>query len=169
MGVAVDSGFLPAASPEGRVLGIDFGKRRIGMAVSDPTGRIAQGLDTIETPGLTHTIEAVEAIAGRYAVRQIVIGLPVNMDGTEGEMARQVIQFAGLLRARLACEVRTWDERLTSSAAQRALADMGYALKGNKHQVDRIAATMLLQNYLDHVRHTRLTSESGPAEEACPD
>ena len=138
---------------EGRVLGVDFGEKRIGLAVSDSMGLIAQGLETKETNHMDKTINMIVAEADVYQVKKIVVGLPVNMDGTTGEMAQRVNGFVDQLRERVTCTVHTWDERLTSAAAERAMVDMGYKARGNKKKIDRIAATLLLQSYLDHQRH----------------
>ena len=138
---------------EGRVLGIDFGEKRIGLAVSDSMGLIAQGLETKETSHMDQSLHMIVAEVEAYQVKQVVVGLPVNMDGTSGEMAQRVSVFVDQLRERVPCTVHTWDERLTSAAAERAMADMGYTTKGNKNKIDRIAATLLLQSYLDHQRH----------------
>lgn len=140
---------------EGRVLGVDFGEKRIGLAVSDSMGLIAQGLETKETNHMDKTINMIVAEADAYQVKKIVVGLPVNMDGTTGEMAQRVSGFVDQLRERVTCTVHTWDERLTSAAAERAMVDMGYKARGNKKKIDRIAATLLLQSYLDHQRHVR--------------
>ena len=143
---------MPSQPSHGRVLGIDFGERRVGLAVSDSTGRIAQGLDTLETDSPTETLDALEDLVVRYEVRRIVVGLPMNMDGTEGDITARVREFAGNIEDRVGCDVITWDERLTSAAAQRAMADMGRTVKGRKTEIDRIAATIILQGYLDSLR-----------------
>ena len=149
-GAATESGVRQPAA--GRVLGIDFGERRVGLALSDPGGLIAQGLETIETKSTGESLESIAAIVEAEQVLEIVLGMPVNMDGTTGDMAGKVETFAGRLRERVSCEVRTWDERLTSISAQRAMNEMGMETRGNKGSLDRIAATLLLQNYLDFRR-----------------
>ncbi len=136
----------------GRILGIDFGERRIGLALSDPSGLIAHGLDTMVVKNADGSLDAIVSIAETKQAIEIVLGLPVNMDGTTGEMAEKVEAFADRLRGRVSCEVRTWDERLTSVSAQRAMNEMGMEIRGNKESQDRIAATLLLQSYLDSRR-----------------
>jgi len=143
----------------GRILGIDFGERRIGLALSDPAGLIAQGLETKVSESPEDTLSCIAEIVEAEQVREIVLGLPYNMDGTTGEMAEKVEAFAGLLRDRVSCGIRTWDERLTSVSAQRAMSEMGLNTRKDKGSLDRIAATMLLQNYLDFRR--RATDETG--------
>ncbi|MCY3555458.1 MAG: Holliday junction resolvase RuvX [Gemmatimonadetes bacterium] len=148
--------------PAGRVLAVDYGERRIGLSLSDPAGLIAQGLETIHTAGTDETLASIVDIVEEHQVREIILGLPVHMDGTAGEMAGKVEALADLLRKRVACEVRTWDERLTSVSARRAMHEMGSTARGNKGSLDRIAATLLLQNYLDFRRGSIKEPDSRP-------
>ncbi len=166
-GIPVDPGYAdPAASTgirrvtEGRILGVDFGERRIGLAVSDSAGLIAHGLETKSTRSTGESVEHIAATAEAEQVLEIVLGLPVNMDGTSGRMAEKVEAFAGQLRDRVSCEVHTWDERLTSISARRAMDEMGMEIRGNKGGLDRIAATIMLQNYLDARRRKADERES---------
>ena len=140
--------------PAGRVLAVDYGERRVGLALSDPAGLIAQGLDTLKTAGTDQTLQSIVDIVTAEQVREVILGLPVHMDGTPGEMAGKVEAFAEQLRRRVTCDVRTWDERLTSVSARRAMQEMGSKTRGDKGRMDRIAATLLLQNYLDFRRGT---------------
>lgn len=146
----------------GRVLAVDFGERRVGLALSDPAGLIAQGLETIQTAGTGETLASIVDIVEEKQVRQIILGLPVHMDGTAGEMAGKVEELADQLRKKVSCDVRTWDERLTSVSARRAMQEMGGATRGSKGSLDRIAATLLLQNYLDFRRGTLMEPDSRP-------
>ncbi len=148
--------------PVGRVLAVDYGERRVGLALSDPAGLIAQGLETIQTPGTGETVASIVDIVEEQEVREIILGLPVHMDGTAGEMAGKVEALADQLRKRVACEVRTWDERLTSVSARRAMHEMGSTARGDKGSLDRIAATLLLQNYLDFRRGKATEPDSRP-------
>ena len=166
-GISVDPGYAdPAARAgilpvtEGRILGVDFGERRIGLALSDPVGLIAHGLETKATRSTGESVEHIAATAEAEQVLEIVLGLPVNMDGTTGPMAEKVEAFAGQLRDRVSCDVRTWDERLTSISARRAMGEMGMEIRENKGGLDRIAATIMLQNYLDARRRTADETES---------
>ncbi len=146
----------------GRVLAVDYGERRVGLALSDPAGLIAQGLETIQTPGTGETLASILDIVEGQQVREIILGRPVHMDGTAGEMAGKVEALADQLRKNVSCEVRTWDERLTSVSARRAMHEMGGTTRGNKGGLDRIAATLLLQNYLDFRRATKTEPDSSP-------
>lgn len=154
---------------QGRVIGVDYGARRIGLSVSDPAGRIALALDTIEVNSMTQAVTDLIALSERYGACEIVVGLPINMDGAESEMAKTVLAFVSTLQAQTDTRVKTWDERLTSAAAQRAVTAMGLSLKGNKKQLDRIAATLLLQSYLERQRQPALVSASDSVEEICHD
>lgn len=145
---------------EGRILGIDFGERRVGIALSDPAGLIAHGLETITVKNPEESLDYIVSLTKAERVFEIVLGLPLNMDGTTGEMAEKVEAFAGRLRGEVSCEVMTWDERLTSISAQRAMNEMGLEIRENKGSLDRIAATLLLQNYLDSRRGTAGKSDS---------
>lgn len=151
-----------AQPPAGRVLAVDFGERRVGLALSDPAGLIAQGLETIHTAGTDEALASIVGIVEEQQVRQLILGLPVHMDGTAGEMAGKVEELADQLRKKVSCDVRTWDERLTSVSARRAMHEMGGAARGSKGSLDRIAATLLLQNYLDFRRGTEKEPDSRP-------
>jgi putative Holliday junction resolvase len=143
------------------MLGIDYGEKRMGVAVSDPNGLIAQGLETIEASDPEKALDTIEDLIREYDIQAVVVGLPVNMDGTESDMAKTVQAFAEKIEDRTGCDVITWDERLTSAAAERALTEMGRSTKGRKSEIDRIAATIILQGYLDYIRHTGNTSDAG--------
>ena len=148
--------------PVGRVLAVDYGERRVGLALSDPAGLIAQGLETIQTADTVVSLASIVDIVEEQQVREIILGLPVHMDGTAGEMADKVEALADELRRKVSCDVRTWDERLTSVSARRAMHEMGSTTRGNKGSLDRIAATLLLQNYLDFRRGKATEPDSNP-------
>jgi putative Holliday junction resolvase len=128
----------------GRVLAIDPGERRVGLAVSDPLGITAQGLETFDRRG-GDLLDHVEKLAREYEVERIVVGNPVSMSGREGEGSLRARALAGELHARLALPVELWDERLSSAEAHRVLAGSG----AGKGAVDRVAAVIILQGYLD--------------------
>ncbi len=137
---------------EGRILALDLGARRIGLAVSDPLGLTAQGLPTLERRNLRSDLEALERVAEEKQVGMILVGQPLRLSGQAGAQAEQAEAFAEKLRRRPALaglEVRLWDERLTTAEAQRVLRASGVSLQKRKRAVDRMAAVLLLQNYLD--------------------
>jgi putative Holliday junction resolvase len=143
-----------------RILGVDFGRVRIGIAVSDELGLLAHPVKTI--PASRDAAKQIEEIAREKNVERVVIGLPRHMNGSVGEAAGEVLAFAEKLRKLLPCEVLTWDERLTTMAAHRALRDGGRTTRDSRNVVDQVAAQMILQGYLDGVQSAE---ERGPKEE----
>ena len=136
-----------------RVLGVDLGERRIGLALSDPTATVAQPLSVIDMQReRRQPVEAVADAALAHGVAGIVIGLPRHMDGREGEGAQKARAMAEELRERLGVDVAMWDERLTTVAAHQALRAMGVSGRGRKDKVDKTAAALILQGYLDAER-----------------
>lgn len=132
-----------------RILAVDYGRRRVGLAVSDPLGITAQGLETVEVRSLKSAAAVVAQVAGTQDAGEIVVGLPLNMDGSAGEMAAEAGAFAEEVERRTGLPVRRWDERLTSVAAVRTMREMGVRTKGRKGDVDRMSAVLILQGYLD--------------------
>ena len=132
-----------------RVLGIDHGEARIGLAVSDELGMLAHPLETIHLKERHDPLARIAAICERDRIACIILGLPRNMNGTYGPAAEKVRAFAEKLRAVVACEVKLWDERLTSVAAQRSLHEAGRTIKNSREIIDQVAAQMILQSWLD--------------------
>jgi putative Holliday junction resolvase len=135
-----------------RVLGVDPGSRRIGLALSDEERILATPLKTVTVTAREQGAREVAAEASRHAVSTIVVGLPLRLDGTEGEAARLARWFAERVGVLTKLPVELWDERLTSVAAQRALRSAGVKAKDQRGAVDRVAAALLLQSYLDAQR-----------------
>ena len=136
-----------------RVLAIDFGLRRIGLAVSDALGITAQGLPTLQRTAIRKDIEHIRSVAEEYSVQKVIIGNPVSHAGKATAMSRHVDDFAKKLQGRLECPVELWDERLTSVEANRMLKSAGLSINKRQQAVDRVAAVLLLQNYLDYQAH----------------
>jgi putative Holliday junction resolvase len=134
-----------------RILGIDLGKKRVGLAISDPGGTIALGLETIENTGQKALIEALRDIVSERGVARVVLGLPLNMDASRGPGARDAEAFAARLREAIGPPVVLWDERLSTIAAERALECGNISQRKKKRHVDRMAAQLILQAYLDHL------------------
>lgn len=132
-----------------RVLGVDFGQARIGVAVSDELGMLAHPLETIPAAGQTSALKRIAELAREKDVAQVVIGLPRHMNGDFGASANDVKQFADKLRPLLGCPIVMWDERLSTTAAHRALRDAGQKTKRTRGVVDQVAAQIILQGYLD--------------------
>jgi putative Holliday junction resolvase len=132
-----------------RALGIDLGEARIGLAISDELGMLAHPLETVHVKETPDSVGRVAQIVERDGIGMIILGLPRNMNGTYGPAAEKARAFAEQLRARVPCEVKLWDERLTSVAAQRSLHEVGRNVKNSRAIIDQVAAQMILQGWLD--------------------
>ncbi len=133
-----------------RALGIDLGDARIGIAIADDLGMMAHPLETIVVKSTPDPLARIAEIAAQHKIAVIVLGLPRHMDGSFGPAAEKARAFAEKLRRRIpACEVRLWDERLTSVAAQRALHESGRNVKQSRAVIDQVAAQLILQGWLD--------------------
>lgn len=137
-----------------RVLGLDLGERRIGVAISDPLGITASGVEVIQRAGLDRDLARLSALIGANEVGEVVVGLPRHMNGSMGEAARKAQEFAAMLEARLeemglAPRFTFWDERLSTVAAQRALLEGDMSRAKRKQVVDKVAAAIILRAYLD--------------------
>jgi putative holliday junction resolvase len=133
----------------GRILAVDFGTKRMGLAVSDAVGLTAQGLPSLERTRRHDDLRHIQQLAEDYSVERVLLGHPISQSGEETAMSRQVASFAQKLRERLSCPVDLWDERLTSAEASRMLRSSGIGIEKRRRAVDRVAATLLLQSYLD--------------------
>ncbi|MCD5401635.1 Holliday junction resolvase RuvX [candidate division NPL-UPA2 bacterium] len=132
-----------------RVLGLDVGDKTIGVALSDELGWTAQGLEVIQRKGLSQDIKRIKEVLSEYQVGEIVVGLPKNMKGKEGKQAKRVQEFLEKLKAGVKLPIRTWDERLTTVAAERTLLEGDLSRAKRKRIIDKIAAQVILQGYLD--------------------
>ncbi len=132
-----------------RILGLDVGSKTIGMAVSDPLGITAQGLQTIRRQNKRLDYAQLREVILKYEVTQIVVGYPLRMSGAEGTQAEKMQIFAQDLRKYFRLPVHLWDERLTSSQANRVLRDSEMSIKRRGEVVDRLAAVLILQSWMD--------------------
>lgn len=135
----------------GRIIGLDIGDRRIGISVSDPLGFTAQGVESYTRPDddLAADIAHLVAVFKKYAPYRIVLGMPRNMNGTYGPQAEKIMAFRKVLEEAYPCEYDFFDERLTTASAQRMLISADVSRKKRKQVVDKIAADIILQDYLD--------------------
>jgi len=133
----------------GRILALDLGKKRIGLALSDPLGITAQGLPTLQRTTIRQDLAALDALVREHGVKLILMGHPLNMSGTEGRQAIYTNEFAERLGAYTGIEIRLWDERLTSVEAERVLKQSGISIEKRAKAIDRLAAVILLGSYLD--------------------
>jgi len=132
-----------------RILAIDYGTKRIGLAISDPTGTFASALCTLPAGSWDNMAKDVAARCLEKEVERIIIGFPRRTDGKEGEMAGSIRQFAEKLKEKCGVEVELWDERFTTAAAERVLIEANVRRRDRKEARDRVAAQMILQSYLD--------------------
>jgi putative Holliday junction resolvase len=140
---------VSAENISGRVLGLDVGARRIGVAVSDPLGITAQGLETLQRKNKRHDMAWLYRVIRDYEVKEIVVGLPLRMSGVEGIQAEKIQMFAEQLRKQFGLPVHLWDERLTSAEANRLLRESEMSIEKRGKAVDRMAAVLILQAWME--------------------
>ncbi len=139
-----------------RILALDVGERRIGVALSDALNITAQGLETIKIGKKKDALQEIRDLAKEHGVSKIIIGLPFNMDGTKGTAAGLVEEFVGMLKKETPVPIEMIDERLTTLQGERVLLEADLSRKKRKAVIDKIAAQLILQNYLDlHVQKNR--------------
>ena len=131
-----------------RILAVDYGRRRVGLAVSDEMGFAARGLPTVRADSRSSAVDSVAQVASDVGAAALLVGLPLNMDGSRGPMAEAAEAFAAALSRTTGLPVRLWDERLTTVAARRTIREIGARKRNEKGTVDRMAAVLLLNNYL---------------------
>lgn len=132
-----------------RILGVDHGERRIGLAISDMLGIVAQPLGVLNVTSPAEAVELIRKVTQENAVERIVVGLPLNMDGSEGAQAKAARQFASLLKDELSAPVDMQDERLSTVRAERAMLDADMTRAKRERRRDKMAAQFILQAYLD--------------------
>jgi putative Holliday junction resolvase len=133
----------------GRILALDVGSKRIGVAVSDPLGITAQGLETIQRQNKRRDLEALGRLLQQYEVREIVVGLPLRLSGAEGTQSEKMRRFASGLEAHFGITVHLWDERWTSTEANRLLREAELSIEKRSKAVDRLAAVLILQSWME--------------------
>lgn len=131
-----------------RILGLDIGERRIGVAISDETQTISRNLETITVGTIHDTINRIKDIVIQHKVKEVIVGLPLKMDGSIGPAAKKTINFADKLKKNLSAAVSTFDERLTTKQGETVLLQADMSRKRRKSKIDRIAAQIMLQTYL---------------------
>lgn len=139
-----------------RIMGLDFGSKTVGVAISDPLLITAQGIEIVrrkEENKLRQTLARIEELILEYEVTEIVLGLPKHMNDSEGDRVALTREFAEKLERRTGLPVAFWDERLTTVSADKAMMEAGIRREHRKEHVDRIAATLILQGYLDYKKN----------------
>jgi len=139
----------PGTPGHKRILALDVGAKRIGVAVTDPLGITAQGLDTIERQNKRRDLEALAQLMAKYEVREIVVGLPLRLSGAEGTQSEKMRRFADDLHAWFGVTVHLWDERWTSTEANRLLRETDLSIAKRGKAVDRMAAILILQSWME--------------------
>jgi putative holliday junction resolvase len=144
-----------------RVMGIDLGERRIGLALSDPTGMLASPLRVLERPRkMKRFLEVLADLCREHEVGEIVVGLPLSMDGSVGTKAAEARDFIARLRAHTGLPVVAWDERLSTVAAERALIEAGMRRERRKQVIDKTAAALILAGYLERRRWSESSADA---------
>jgi putative Holliday junction resolvase len=136
-----------------KVLGLDIGEKRIGIAVSDELGYTAQGLRVLNRNSLEADLKVLQEIINETEATEVVVGLPKNMDGSLGESAQKVLSFANKMEEAIAVPVILWDERWTTAEATRLLVEADLSRTKRRKVVDKVAAVLILQGYLDSLDH----------------
>ena len=141
-----------------RIMGLDYGSKTVGVAVSDALLLTAQAVETISRPQetkLRRTLARIEELCRKYEIEKIILGFPKNMNNTIGDRAEKSLEFAEMLKRRTGLPVVMWDERLTTVAAERTLMESGVRREHRKEHIDQIAAVFILQGYLDAESNSR--------------
>jgi putative Holliday junction resolvase len=136
-----------------KILGLDIGEKRIGIAISDELGYTAQGMRVMNRSGLADDLTVLRELIKETEATEVVVGLPKNMDGTLGESAQKVLSFAKKMEEFLSLPVILWDERWTTAEATRLLVDADISRSKRRKVVDKLAAVLILQGYLDSLEH----------------
>ncbi len=142
-----------------RILGLDVGSKRIGIALSDELGLTAQGIETLSCRTSEKDVERILELSAEYGVQEIVVGMPFNMSGTEGPQVHRVREFIEQIHRRVDIPIREWDERLSTAAAERTLLEADMSRSKRRKVIDKLAAVIILQGYLDN-RNFREISKS---------
>ena len=135
-------------------MGLDVGTRTIGMAISDELGLTAQGFKTLRRKSMEDDFREIAAIMNQFEISKVVVGLPKNMNGTLGSQAETVLKWVEILKDRIQVPVVTWDERLSTVGASRVLLEADLSRRKRKKVIDKLAAVLILQGYLDQSRRT---------------
>lgn len=128
---------------------MDVGEKNIGLAISDKLGLIAQGLPSLRRQTKNEDFSAIAGILKEHQITEIVVGMPINLDGSLGKKAQEIAAFLEDLKKRISLPIKVWDERFTSVQAERILLEADLSRKKRKRKIDQLAAQLILQNYLD--------------------
>ncbi len=154
---------MPRSTAHGQILALDVGDRRIGVAISNETRTMAVPHAVVERQNREDDLNRLCDMVRETEAKMLVVGLPLNMDGTEGPKAHQIRRLISHLKGRLEIPVTTWDERLTTVAAEKMLVERGMRRKKRKGVIDTVAAQLILQNFLDHKNLSMDTRPNDPS------
>jgi len=143
-----------------KILGIDYGEKKVGLALSDPSNTIAQSLKVLKRKGSLSFLEQIKAIVNQNRVEKIVVGLPRNMNGSVGEKGKEVLAFVKALGKAVEVPIVTWDERLTTVTAERVLLQADLSREKRSEVLDKLSACIILQSYLDSITSNQKREES---------
>lgn len=143
-----------------RIMGLDVGVKRIGIAISDPMGWTAQGHSVLQRGQLGADMESLANICKEYTIEEVVLGYPLNMNGTVGTKAEEIKEFGNMLGEYLHLPITYWDERLTTVSAERMLIEADVSRKKRKGVIDKLAAVNILQAYLDRIANKKFDKEA---------
>lgn len=138
-----------------RIMALDVGEKNIGVAVSDPLGYTAQGIGTISRRDIKTDINQLKTLIDKYGVTELIIGFPKNMNGTVGKKAEEVDKFIRAVGKEIQLSIKKWDERLSTVAGQKILLEGDVSRRKRKKVIDKLAACLILQNYLDRQQNAR--------------
>lgn len=140
----------------GRILGIDYGRKRIGLAMSDPFQIMASTLNTLHNKNHKLAMESIAVIVKENNISAIVVGKPLHMSGDEGQMMREVKEFVNALENQIEIPIFMWDERWTTISAEKLLIETGRSPSRSRHKIDQLAAAYLLQSFLDRISYLKI-------------
>ena len=149
-----------AKVPIGRILCIDFGTKRIGLALSDPFQMLASTYRTLKNSGTDSVANSINDIIDIESVKALVVGMPYNMDGTNSDRTEQVKEFANYVSGKISIQLLEWDERWSSVSAEKMMIETGQSPSRNRHKVDQVAAAFILQNFLDRLDRFKKTQQT---------
>jgi putative Holliday junction resolvase len=136
-----------------RILALDVGEKNIGLAISDELGYIAQGFASLRQESKDKSFRTIANITKEQSVKEIVVGMPINLDGSLGKKAKEVASFVAELKKKVNIPIKVWDERFSSLQAEKVMLEADMSRKKRKKNVDKLAAQLILQSYLDATRH----------------
>jgi putative holliday junction resolvase len=142
-----------------RIMGLDYGDKRIGVAISDSLGLTAQAKGVIKRRDLNTDLDCLKEYISEYDIEEIIVGLPINMDGSSGFRADRTTEFVNFLKKRLELSIKLWDERLSTVEAERLLLEADIGRAERKKIIDQVAAAIILQSYLDAINYQNRKGE----------